>query len=242
MQYKRTYFNEKQKLLFLDILYFLKTKKTHNTFSFKNKKISYLDHEYNHTKYNERSVEVPLMWSFVKNQKNKRILELGNVLKQYYPSFDHVIVDKYEEEDGVINEDIVKYHPSKKFDLIVSISTIEHIGWDEPKKEKNKIPKALNHLYELLRPGGVCICSFPIGYNTYLDDHGENNRLPFSEITYLKRISLGNEWKVVPYTEVRGSQYGTPFPNANAIGIGVMKKPLSSQRLKNKIHTKRKRK
>lgn len=238
----KTYLQEKSKLLLLDFLQWTKTKKTHNTFRFQNNSISYLDHPYNHTKYNERAVEVPLVWEYLKNKKKKPILEVGNVLAHYYPPFSHTIVDKYEKADGVLNEDILTYTPRKKFAVIVSISTIEHIGWDENKKEKMKIPKVLYHLYDLLVPGGEAFITFPIGYNPYLDEHLYADTLPFSITKYLKRTSLGNEWKEVKREEVIGTKYADPYPNANAIGVGVIKKPLLSQRSGNKIEIKRKRK
>ena len=53
----------------------------------------------------------------------------------YFPA-DHEIVDKYEKGDGIVNEDIVNFRPGKKYDLIVSISTLEHISWNEEKKTK----------------------------------------------------------------------------------------------------------
>ena len=239
--FSKTYIKEKSKLILLDTLHFLKTKKTKNTFTFQKKNIEYLDHPYNHTKYNERSVEVPLVWSFLKNKKTKRILELGHVLSHYYPYFSHTIVDKYEIDKQVINEDMLTYIPRKKFDVIVSISTIEHIGWDEPKKEKMKIPKVLAHLYDLLTPGGECFCTFPIGYNKYLDEHFMKGNLPFSKITLLKRVSLGNEWREIAREEVKDIKYGAPFPNSNVIGVGIMKKPLRAKQPRDKVNTKRKR-
>lgn len=239
---QKSYLADKSTILFLDFLQWIKTNKTHNTFRFQNKSISYLDHPYNHTKYNERAVEVPLIWEYLKNKKKKHILEVGNVFMHYYPPFPHTIVDKYEKADGVRNEDILTYNPRKKFEVIVSISTIEHIGWDEKKKEKMKIPRVIAHLYDLLAPGGEAFITFPVGYNAYLDEHLYAATLPFSTINYLKRTSLGNEWKEVMKEDILGSKYASPYPNANAICIGIIKKTVSPQRSRNKINIKRKRK
>jgi len=52
---------------------------------------------------------------------------------------------------------------------IVSISTIEHMGWDETPRDPKKIPLALENLIECLVPGGEIVVTLPIGYNTYLD-------------------------------------------------------------------------
>jgi cyclopropane fatty-acyl-phospholipid synthase-like methyltransferase len=35
----------------------------------------------------------------------------------------------------MINEGVVDFHPSKRYDIIVSISTFEHIGLDEKPKD-----------------------------------------------------------------------------------------------------------
>jgi len=94
---------------------------------------------------NERAVEIPIIWHIVRENKGKRILEAGNVLSHYF-RVDHDIVDKYERAEDVINEDVVNFQPSKKYDLIVSISTLGHVGWDENPKEPSKILKAIEHL------------------------------------------------------------------------------------------------
>ena len=52
---------------------------------------------------------------------------------------------------------------------IVSISTIEHMGWDETPRDPKKIPLALENLIECLVPGGEIVVTLPIGYNTYQD-------------------------------------------------------------------------
>ena len=81
----------------------------------------------------------------------KTHLGSGNVLLHYFPA-DHEIVDKYEKGDGIVNEDIVNFRPGKKYDLIVSISTLEHISWNEEKKPK-KIPGAPARMEGIPRSG-----------------------------------------------------------------------------------------
>ena len=70
---------------------------------------------------------MPIIWEEVKKHEAQRILELGNVLSHYYPVH-HDIVDKYEKSSGVSNVDIRDFDTSKDYDLVVSISTFEHIG------------------------------------------------------------------------------------------------------------------
>lgn len=101
----------------------------------------YLFHIYNNSWLNERTVEVPLIWQSVVDTSvanpRARILEIGNVLSHYF-DIQHDVLDKYEIAPKVVNEDAVSFHPSGKYDLIVSISTIEHIGFDEPEKETRR--------------------------------------------------------------------------------------------------------
>ena len=53
---------------------------------------------------------------------------------------------------------------------IMSISTMEHVGWDESPRDPNKIPLALENLrLKCLAPGGEIVVTVPIGYNAYLD-------------------------------------------------------------------------
>jgi len=53
---------------------------------------------------------------------------------------------------------------------IVSISMIEHVGWDETPRDPKKIPLALENLTtNCLALGGEIVVTLPIGYNAYLD-------------------------------------------------------------------------
>lgn len=104
------------------------------TFSFQGASYPLFWHLYNVTRRNERTTEIPLFREWISRHPEKRILEVGNVLSHYLPVA-HDIVDKYEKETGIINEDIVRFHPDKDYDLVVCISTLEHIGWDEEEKK-----------------------------------------------------------------------------------------------------------
>ncbi len=81
-----------------------------------------------------------------------------------------MIVDKYEKAIGVINEDICNFKPSKKYDLIISISTLEHVGFDEKPRDPCKVLRAIENLKSLLAVGGKLVAILPVGYNPYLDE------------------------------------------------------------------------
>jgi SAM-dependent methyltransferase len=167
----------------------------------------------------ERTIEIPIFQEIVKLRGGASVLEVGNVLS-HYSSFPHVIVDKYERGRGVINEDIVTFDPGEqRFDLVVSISTLEHVGLDEPERDPSKFDRALARIRDLLSPGGECWFSVPLGYNPVVDRHAFSPESAF-ERYYLRRENLDNSWRQCAASEVEGVLFGTPYPYANAVMIG----------------------
>jgi SAM-dependent methyltransferase len=136
-----------------------------------------------------------------------------------YFNFPHDIVDKYEIAPGVINEDVVTFSPGKKYDYIVSLSTLEHVGWDEQPRDPQKIIKAVNHLKELLKDGGQMLVTMPFGYNPHVDELVRTRQTGCGDVRYLLRISATNRWREAKWEEVAGTLYGSPFPCANAIMV-----------------------
>lgn len=200
--------------------YYFKVLKPKKSFKFQGDEYSYLYHSYNTTWKNERIVELPIIWREIEKNKGKDILEVGNVLSHYFKC-GHDIVDKYEKAPGIINEDIVDFK-NKKYDLIVSISTIEHIGYDEKPIDLGKIDKALENIKSLLSEKGSFIATFPIGYNRYLDEKLAKKQILFSKICFMKRISKENEWVEAAYDEVKYVKFGSPFGYANAIVVAYI--------------------
>ena len=151
---------------------------------------------YHATYTNERAVEIPVAMGLVDKYRGRRILEVGNVLSHYF-SFPHVIVDKYEVGPGVTNEDIDEFATSQKFDLIISISTLEHVGWDETPRDRTKIIKALKNIRNLVNPGGLVMVTLPVGQNPLLDklNSGVNHQFRKTVLyeTYVKVKYLGAE-------------------------------------------------
>ncbi|MGQ9617546.1 MAG: hypothetical protein ACUVUG_01155 [Candidatus Aminicenantia bacterium] len=189
-------------------------------FKFQNQKYYYFHHPYNTG--GERTVEVPIIWKVVNEYKasGKSILEVGNVLSHYFP-ISHTVVDKYEPGKVVINEDIVTYNPSQKYDLIVSISTLEHVGWDEEPKEPEKILRAIERLKNILATNGKLIVTLPLGYNSEMDKYLREGKIGFPRVYLMKRVTKSNKWVEKRYKGVPEVEYGKPFPFANAILICV---------------------
>lgn len=191
------------------------------TFTFKNKKYKYFNHAYNHTWRNERRVEVPIIWDLIKDKKSIKVLEVGNVLSHYFP-IKHDVVDKYEKGASVINEDILTYKTKKKYDYIVSISTLEHVGWDEAKKDKTKIIQTLNNLKGMLASNGKIVFTVPLGYNSPMDKMIVDKKLNLDEQYYLKRVSGDNLWKETKLDKNNLDLFNKPYLNGNGIIVGII--------------------
>ncbi len=168
---------------------------------------------------NERTVEVPVALRAVARHRGGRMLEVGHVLSAY-AAFPHVVVDKYERGSGVVNEDVMNHVPEAPPELVVSVSTVEHVGWDETPRDPDKARRALERMAGWLAPGGELLVTFPLGYHPHLDADLWAGRLPFDEVLFLKRISRDNRWREAAADEVRTAEFGRPFPCANAIVVG----------------------
>lgn len=206
--------------------------KNNKSFLFRNEKYNYLFHEYSWA--TERVVEIPIVLKYLNN--NKRVLELGNVLFQFVDKVTWDVIDKYELGKNVINEDIITWKPKEKYDLIISVSTLEHIGFNEEvgrgesfinKNDKNITTDAINNLKNnCLKPNGKLIATVPLGYNKEMDKKflSESNKLGFDNIFFMKRVSRFNIWKEIKKEEIIEPEYGYPYPCANYISIGVYEK------------------
>jgi hypothetical protein len=189
-----------------------------STFTFGGEVLHYFYHRYNLTWSNERSVEIPVVLDAIHRIAPARMLEVGNVLA-HYGHRGHDVIDKYELARGVINQDVVDFRPECPYELIVSISTLEHVGWDEQPRDAGKIPRAVANLRRCLAPGGRLVITVPLGYNTDLDALLANGALDFSDVRYLRRARNG--WTEATWDEVRGAAMDDPYRGVNAIIVGT---------------------
>jgi hypothetical protein len=203
---------------------FAKFQRSGRTFRCFGQEYSYFIHPYNATWRNERAVEIPILLRFLKEHEDKRILELGNVSEYYLLSSRnpqvHEVVDKYENSPSVINQDFLDYKPSKPFQAFVSISTFEHIGWDEPIKNEKKVESALKHIASVIDSKGSTLVTFPLGYHPYLDQLVKQGQHGFKQMTCLIRVNKANDWQEVDVKDALGRPYGSKFQAANAIFVG----------------------
>ncbi len=176
------------------------------TFRFDGENVPYAHEVYGYTWMNERTVEVSLGREVMRRHAGARVLEIGNVLAHYGP-VEHTVVDKYERAPGVLNIDVVDLDLPERFDLIVSISTLEHVGLDEAVKDPDKPGRAIQRLRGLLAPGGLLWVTLPLGYNPAIDEGLRTGAFGFNRQLALVREPRRNVWREVPPEEAWGTEY-----------------------------------
>ncbi len=140
----------------------------------------------------ERVIEIPAARKFVEETRSLRLLQLGNVLHGA-----GTVVDKYEAAPGVLNVDVFDLEGS--WDAGLSVSTLEHIGWDEP----DHVPafrKALGHFATLIR--GPLFFTVPLGYNPEVDAFVREGHPGFSA-EFFRRVGFRNRWVPIAKPEFR---------------------------------------
>jgi SAM-dependent methyltransferase len=190
-------------------------------FGFRGESYRYFRHWYNATWRNERAVEIPIARGFLAGISPDKVLEIGNVLSHYGPVA-HEVVDKYERAEGIRNEDVCDFKSDKKYGLILSLSTLEHVGRDEEPRDESKVLRAFENLRSLLAPQGRLVVTIPLGYNPPLDRMIDEGRISFSERVYLKRKPRHNIWREVSAEEVRVPHYDWQAYAAHELLVGIM--------------------
>ena len=194
-------------------------------FTFWGERYRYLYHHHNATWRNERAIEVPLATRVLDRHRGQRTLEVGNVLSHYLgapsPSSAREVIDKYEIAPGVQNIDAMEYEPAEPYGVIVCISTVEHMGWDETPRDANKALMALQRLRGWLAPGGELFVTIPLGYHPDLDRHLLDGAPLFDRLGFMRRVDAHNRWVEARAEDVDGTRYGSPYPSANAVAVGL---------------------
>ena len=165
-------------------------------------------------------MEIPIIGAVLARERGARVLEIRNVLSHYDESLDHTVVDRYERPscENAFAEDAETLTHGSAYDLMVSISTFEHIGHDEVPRDEDKIRRTMLHLRGLLSPHGSLIFTAPIGCSAPLDrlvDGGKG----FRERLCLRRVNAKNESIGADWSDVREARFHHAYPFANAIVI-----------------------
>jgi hypothetical protein len=177
---------------------------------------------YNTTWHHERAVEVPVAWEILRWFEPEKVLEVGNVLPHYFKT-SHTVLDKDEADPRVVNTDVVDYKTDRRFDLIISISTLEHVGFDYSEVvEPHKILLAIDHLRGLLSDHGRLLITLPMGYNPHLDELLRDGTLRFDRLLAMERITPDNRWRETSWANVASARYDDPYRGANGLVFGII--------------------
>jgi FkbM family methyltransferase len=229
--------------------------KWQESFKFKGKSLYYNRIGFNNA--SERAIEIPIAFNFLATLRNKnKILEVGNTLSHYENALSEcigvrprLIVDKFEIDLGIDNVDLMDISSEEKYDAIISVSTVEHIGQGvEPSgaygeqidvRDREAPLKAIAKIYELLNKGGKALITVPFGkltdFGWYIQFNQEYLALLVNQYkvpekglskTFLRRMGmeLNNSnprqiWVEVEESVLSDVEYNWPWPCANAIAI-----------------------
>lgn len=223
-------------------------------FTFNKQQLTYVDLE--GSLESERTVEVPVADAFIDTQAEGRWLEVGNTLRQYQSAMhstsqsfrERVIIDKFENAPGVQNIDLFDYKTKQQFQVILSISTVEHIGQGvdpqaaygekNTKRDREAPLVAIRTIYELLDEGGRALITVPYGK---LLDGGWYIQFSFDYLSLLwKRYGIPREaiqcsalhrmyslvaagtfpqWREESLSKVALCEYNYPHNFANAVAV-----------------------
>lgn len=157
----------------------------------------------------ERAVEVPVARRVLERHAGGRVLEVGNVLSHYGP-VEHEVIDRYERAEGVANVDVLGLPARPEYDLVLTISTLEHVGRDEVPRDPARAVAALEHLRRLLKPGGELFATVPVGYNPELDR-------ALAAGPYELRAMRSRPWREIDPAQAFGCPYDFLVYSASAV-------------------------
>lgn len=193
-----------------------------DTFSYWGVDLPYCRDWYNHSGENERAVEVPIARWFIdcqrKNDHWRAGLEVGRVLPNYERETWSVL-DRYE-AGATWNLDVFDhYEPT---DWILSISTLEHVRWDEPGVGRHPDGSllALEHLHRLLRPGGAMLVTIPMGWHPFLDSAILDGRLPVKPWRESTMVRAGDQRHWVQTPDLCHRRYAASSIWAESVWVG----------------------
>lgn len=190
------------------------------TFTWWDQRLPYFDHPHNTTRANERAVEVACALHWLRDTEGNG-LEVGNVLA-HYDHTGHRVVDRHEQAPGVDNIDL--FDIAGSYDWIVTISTVEHVRWDDA-KDPAGATAAIDHLQGLLAPGGQMLVTFPTGWHPGLDQAITDGTLDADRVCTFTRH--GDDWRQDARPTV--SPYGDQTPWATTVCIAEYQCPSTNR-------------
>ena len=177
---------------------------------------SYVDSWHNWTWLNERAVEVSIAQSALAAVEPSRAVEIGAVLP-HYGNDEHRVIDKYEVGEGIEQLDIFDLPAEPLYELVLCLSTLEHVGWDEPDRDAELALTACEHLKRLVAPGGELLVTVPVGYHPQLDAAIRSGELAFDQVLAMRCAYPSMIWNEVAPASVADASYDELIYRAEAV-------------------------
>jgi hypothetical protein len=158
-----------------------------------------MDMAYNHSRLNERAVEVPVGLALLDGHEEDA-LEVGAVLPHYLPSpFRHEVIDMREQLPGVNNINLFSFEPERQYRRIICISTLDHLNGAK------EVLAAVERLKSWLADDGTLYITLPAGQSLWndgsdwLDDLVMGGSLKMGATHRMDKVNPErHEWKEVP--------------------------------------------
>ena len=169
----------------------------------------------------ERHVEYTFVWKYLsvllvlpeKLRKEIKILDVGGaesrlskVLSEL--GFNVTVIDLAEDDYGsarFVQADILRYEfPKEYFDIIISISTVEHVGLPCYKQKVLDFDgdiHTMDKIYQWLKDGGIALITLPYGK----PHHPPEFERVYNQKTLQERI-LRDMWEVIEIRYARQSE------------------------------------
>lgn len=186
--------------------------------------LAYVDQPYNGTRHNERAVEVAAALHLYNKavDANKSVLEIGAVLPHYlrgWPQGGHTVVDLHEQWHGVTNDNVLTWQPPHTYDLIICISTLDHL------LGPMELWIALERMRRWRNPGGLLFVTLPanqppeVGGGPWLDALlKDRHSLEASDLWRLDKVDPQHHlWEEVTGTKTPPRGYNSPTWFANTV-------------------------
>lgn len=187
------------------------------SFEYNGRIYPYFDDSCNMTRITERAVEIPIALDLFNHAV--RPLEVGAVLPQYLPSWGeraHEVIDLYEIYPDVVNADVLTFEAFAVFDLVICISTLDHLN------SADEVRTAVSRMKSWLVPGGVLFATVPhgqppeIGGGSWLDELVLSGELDM-HITRMDKVDPHlHIWGQRPLTDAPRA-YNSPSAFANTV-------------------------
>lgn len=191
------------------------------TFKIGSLELPYVDHEYNHTKVNERTIEIALGHEFFElmASQTEHQVEVGAVMPYYLHGVDHEVVDLFDPWSHCNRTDAIEFTYAGK--NVLSISTIEHIATSDYGATPSDPHLAFTCLDKIVKTASHYLITWPIAYNKILDNDLFLSDIPFK---IMQRKDKDNNWEELtvgdtPKEYLFEFQYSNPFTCGNAIVI-----------------------